>query len=83
MIPVLRTPFFLHHLKLATTAFAPFSVKNIGFEVPVIAPLHELKRYPILEVAFRLTDVPLLYQQPAEQSGLILPSPAGFTEVKS
>ena len=70
-------------LKLAATVFGPFINTDTGFEVLVTEPLQELKRKPILGVAFRLADVLLLYQHPPEQSGLTLPPPAGFTEVVS
>ena len=83
VIPLPPAKSDLHYLKLAVTVFAPFIFTDTRFDVLLIAPLHEPKWYPTLAVALKLTDVPLSYQHPPEQSGLTLPPPGGFTDVVS
>ena len=45
-------------------------------------PVQESKT-PVPSVAVKTTIIPLSYQHPAEQSGLMLPEPAGLTDVVS
>ena len=69
-------------IKFAVTNVGSCMVKVQEFDV-LLQPLQELKVYPLLAVAVKITESPGVCQHPAEQSGLTLPAPDGFTAVVS
>ena len=65
-------------VKLATTFFEPFTIKEAGFEEPNKSPAQFEKPYPGNGVAETETLWPLSYQLSPE--GFTVPAPGGFTD---
>ncbi len=66
---------------MATALLGAVIVSDSGASIELMSPVQKLKVFPPDGVGARFIDVPELYQQPLEQSGVIVPVPRGFIAV--